>query len=57
LDPSVFVDQDCLTSRKLGVNIYAPERDEQPDAPAWSLLVFGDPEDGRLRPPATDRGS
>lgn len=40
LDPSARVEDGSLTSARLGVSIYAPDVDEEPAAPAYSVLVF-----------------
>lgn len=40
LDSTAFVDEGSLTSRKLGVSVYAPDVEEEPNEPPQSVLVF-----------------
>jgi hypothetical protein len=39
-DPDAVLDDGGFTSKKLGVSIYAPDADDEPDEPAYSVLVF-----------------
>lgn len=39
LDPMVDADEDGLTSRKLGIGVYAPDADE-PQVPVQGVIVF-----------------
>lgn len=40
LDPGARVEDGSLTSMRLGISIYAPEADEEPTDPAFSVLVL-----------------
>ena len=40
LDPGAKVEDGSLTSTRLGVSVYAPDLEDEPKEPAYSVLVF-----------------